>query len=539
MRGDELRLRAGARELDATRPITVDPSALAWTTPSLEQLAGSTYAMADRSHLVGGALGVVDSFDLTFDQNGFAVAVPGCGVASATATIAAGHLAVSAFTAGTNVAGYTPVGGRSCALADLLRAIATARPTIEVRADQLRLQADSIDLQGTKTAGVNASAIEVWQVPNLEQLVGHEYKVAAVIDDGTSQDLTAYVSFGPDSVHISACPKFWLANHPTIVDGRLAVDAPGPNPIERLVDCLLVPTDHLDALVRLVAANPTIEVRGGLLRLTAGTTSVIGVEPGAVDPGSGPVVTPPTAPSPADATTLPPVTARTAPSAPHTPSIDELVGNEYVIDRLSIAGVDQPLTGSLPIRFASDETGVRLSTGACNTVAGYVEVVGDRLASAAVDLGDGRGAGPVGEKTLAGCDAARMAVDDALYAFLPSGPAISVSGDQLTLTSGASTLVGHRQPPVALVGTTWMYQTAFTVTPQGSAFWARQVGSEFQTTLTLANDGTYAVTSICLVSGAYAVAGAVLTLTPTGQASAGGCQGATKERERPPCSPSR
>ena len=317
-------------------PTTVDPSALAWTTPSVEQLAGSTYAMHDQSHLVNGALGPVDPFDLTFDLNGFAVSMLGCGVASARATIAAGHLAVSAFTAGTNVAGYTPVGGRSCALDDLLSAIAKARPTIEVRADQLRLQEDGIDLQGTKTAGVNASAIEVWQVPNLEQLVGHQYKVSAVTDDGTSQDLTAYVSFGPDAVHISACPKFWLANHPTIVDGRLSVDAPVPDPIE--LDCEPVPTDHLEALVRLVAANPTIEVRGGLLRLTAGTTSAVAVQPGAVDPGSGPVVTPPIAPSPVDATTLPPVvTALTAPSAPHTPSIDELVGNGYVIDRLSIA----------------------------------------------------------------------------------------------------------------------------------------------------------------------------------------------------------
>ena len=57
----------------------------------------------------------------------------------------------------------------------------------------------------------------------------------------------------------------------------------------------------------------------------------------------------------------------------------------------------------------------------------------------------------------------------------------------------------------------------------------RQVGSDFQTTLTLATDGTYAVTSICLVSGAYTVAGAVMTLTPTGQASAGGCQGASRD----------
>ena len=337
VRGDELRLRAGVRELDAVRPTTVDPSALAWTTPSVEQLAGSTYAMHDQSHLVNGALGPVDPFDLTFDLNGFAVSMLGCGVASARATIAAGHLAVSAFTAGTNVAGYTPVGGRSCALDDLLSAIAKARPTIEVRADQLRLQEDGIDLQGTKTAGVNASALEVWSTPTIEELAGREFTATFVTDGDAVLPLAAFVSFTPTAVRFGNCGRSWIADA-AVTDGKLVIGPPVMQQADPSGDCAAFSPDNLDALVGLVGAKPTIEVRGRRLRLTAGTTSAVAVQPGAVDPGSGPVVTPPIAPSPVDATTLPPVvTALTAPSAPHTPSIDELVGNGYVIDRLSIA----------------------------------------------------------------------------------------------------------------------------------------------------------------------------------------------------------
>ena len=180
IRGDELRLRAGNRELDALRPST-DP----WLTPTVEQLSGSTYRV-DRL-VEGSADTPVGEVELRFGPSGFTITTS-CAVATTEASIEGGELAMSAATVGSSMTGYRPLGSPSCMPLDTSRlfALLQAHPTIEARGAALRLRTDAAHVDATRTSASSAGAPHT---PTMAELVGRTFVGDALTVNGANRPI--------------------------------------------------------------------------------------------------------------------------------------------------------------------------------------------------------------------------------------------------------------------------------------------------------------------------------------------------------------
>lgn len=123
-----------------------------------------------------------------------------------------------------------------------------------------------------------------------------------------------------------------------------------------------------------------------------------------------------------------------------------LEGRTFLSVGVTVVGADRPLVPGTRIRLSFDDGRLGASAG-CNSMGGTYTFDGDRL----------RVEG--GAMTEMGCDAPRHAQDDWLFGFLGSGPTLLLTGNDLLLTNGDTSiqLVDREiaEPDRPLVGTLW------------------------------------------------------------------------------------
>lgn len=135
------------------------------------------------------------------------------------------------------------------------------------------------------------------------------------------------------------------------------------------------------------------------------------------------------------------------------------VGGQLSVDGrqfLSVSVTDNnalhPLVPGTTIRISFTNGSLSVQAG-CNTMGGAYRIDGGKL------IVDGAG------MTQMACDAARMAQDDWLFGFLGSRPDIRLSGNDLVLVSGATTITlldrEVAEPDLDLVGRTWTLASIF------------------------------------------------------------------------------
>lgn len=124
-----------------------------------------------------------------------------------------------------------------------------------------------------------------------------------------------------------------------------------------------------------------------------------------------------------------------------------LDGRAFLSTGVSQAGTARPLAPDTQIRLTFNPDGSLGASAGCNSIGG----------SFRIDQGVLRV--EPGGMTEMGCDPVRHAQDDWLIGFLASGPAITLAGNDLALTSGETVvrLVDREvaEPDLPLAGTLW------------------------------------------------------------------------------------
>lgn len=184
---------------------------------------------------------------------------------------------------------------------------------------------------------------------------------------------------------------------------------------------------------------PSLLLLGVSLTLIACASGVAGApSPGTPAPGTPAPATPlPATPTPA--TPVPP----TNPPAGAAPDLN---GRTFLSVGVTDGGVARPLVADTRIRLNFQDGQIGASAG-CNMMGGTYSIA------------DGKLTFHGGGMTEMGCDPARHAQDDWVSGFLGSQPAITISGHDLVLTSGTTTIKlldrEVAEPDQPLVGPTW------------------------------------------------------------------------------------
>jgi len=169
-----------------------------------------------------------------------------------------------------------------------------------------------------------------------------------------------------------------------------------------------------------------------------------------------------------------------------------LNGREFLSTSVTEGGVVRQLVPGtrISLRFNGDQIGV---SAGCNIMGGTYRLEGGRL------MVEG------GAMTEMGCDEPRHAQDDWLFGFLGSDPTARLTGNDLVLTSGGTTItLLDREvavPDLPLVGPVWTVESivagdAVSSVPQGVV-----------ATLTFTADGRVAVATGCNTGGGNVVVG--------------------------------
>jgi heat shock protein HslJ len=166
---------------------------------------------------------------------------------------------------------------------------------------------------------------------------------------------------------------------------------------------------------------------------------------------------------------------------------DDLAGRTFLSTAVTQGGAPRALVPGtrLAITF-SGESGISVN-GGCNTMGGSYRLDGDVLR---VDAG---------ATTEIGCDAARQAQDEWLFAVIGSGPTATLDGNALALATGDTVirLLDREiaEPDQPLVGPTWTVES----TVAGDA--VSSVPSGVVATLRFGADGRVAVATGCNEGG--------------------------------------
>jgi heat shock protein HslJ len=190
-------------------------------------------------------------------------------------------------------------------------------------------------------------------------------------------------------------------------------------------------------------------------------------------PGASPTPSPSPAPSPTP-----------TPSAPA--GLAGLAGRQFLSTGVTKDGAPFSLVAGSRIRLTFDEGRLSANAG-CNTIGGNLTIDGNRLVFSG------------GSMTEMACQEPLMAQDDWLITFLASSPTFTLSGNDLTLTSGTTvvTLLDREvaEPDQPLVGPTW----SLTSIISGDAVSSVPVG--VSATITFNADGTFAMNDGCNAGG--------------------------------------
>jgi hypothetical protein len=120
-----------------------------------------------------------------------------------------------------------------------------------------------------------------------------------------------------------------------------------------------------------------------------------------------------------------------------------LADSVYLIDRLADHGGEQAYPAGVPLTFTRDERGVRMTTGSCDLLAGYVDIEGDRLVVTTVDAAGARH--PALSRTTTPCQGDVLMADDVLMALLSARPTVAIADDQLVVAGEDASLRARRQ----------------------------------------------------------------------------------------------
>ena len=210
--------------------------------------------------------------------------------------------------------------------------------------------------------------------------------------------------------------------------------------------------------------------------------------PSPTRPPTQPPTTSPTSP-PAATPTTPPASSPSAPPAANV-SID---GRDFLSVNVTHDGQPRPLVAGTNIRLMFQDGSLTASAG-CNIIGGSYAIQDGKL----VFTG--------GSMTEMGCDNGRMAQDDWLITLLGSEPTITLQGDDLTLTSGETTIAlldsEVAEPDQPLTGRTW------TLTSLVSGEAVSSVPAGVVATLVFGEDGSVDVAPGCNSGGgSYSVDG--------------------------------
>lgn len=180
-----------------------------------------------------------------------------------------------------------------------------------------------------------------------------------------------------------------------------------------------------------------------------------------------------------------------------------VIGSKPPLDGRTFLSVDVTENGAarplvpgtrVALRFEDGRTG---ASAGCNTMGGTYTLDGDRIRIDGAAM------------TEMGCDPERHDQDDWLFGFLGSGPRLTLSGNDLVLTSGGTTirLVDREiaEPDLPLVRTTW---TVTTIVVGGTA---SSLPAEVVASLEFTDDGRVSVETGCNSGGGtYQVDGSTL-----------------------------
>ena len=123
-----------------------------------------------------------------------------------------------------------------------------------------------------------------------------------------------------------------------------------------------------------------------------------------------------------------------------------LDGRTFLSTAVTDGGGARDLVPGTRIRLSFDDGRIGVQAG-CNTMGASYRLDGGRLRITDAAT------------TEMGCDPARQAQDDWVFAFLGAGPTVALAGDELTLTAGSTAIRfldrEVAEPDLPLVGTTW------------------------------------------------------------------------------------
>jgi heat shock protein HslJ len=161
----------------------------------------------------------------------------------------------------------------------------------------------------------------------------------------------------------------------------------------------------------------------------------------------------------------------------------DVAGREFLSTSVTVGGADRPLVDGTQIRLRFGDDGTIGANAGCNHFGAMYRIDGGVLA-----VSDGA-------MTEMGCDPARHAQDEWLFALLGAQPLLTLSGDELTLEEGDTviTLVDREvaDPDLELVGPLW------TVTSIIAGDAVASVPEGVVATLTFSEEGLVAVDTGC------------------------------------------
>ena len=406
VRGDDLRLRAGARELDAVRPrrsssALAGPGLEAPHIPTMAELADSQWEIYDATSNGVAGTSIVGQM-LWFGTDSLIVG-SACSSSRIGATIVDGHLTAS----GEALAWSWP-GSASfdCAPSDPepLAAFVRDDPSVLLRGDVLHLESAHGEVAAVRWRtdadpdGASDALGRNTRYQTLYELAGRTFVIdryattpsAGAVDRRFDRSLVVTFAPIPDASavqHVAVTITGTCPALSAVATGLRAVEValrPGPADLS-CVGGAAPDSDDVRQLAAFFATPSVAELDGPRLTLSKLDAAIEAHE------GGAPV------PARTTTTTLDPQAAR-------TPTMDELLGRTFVGDRLTVDGTDAPMvTAPVTVTFGLNGqtsrvgayTGCNGMSGAASIASGHLRLGSDGLVQTQIACGGEPGANEV------------------------------------------------------------------------------------------------------------------------------------------------
>ena len=403
VRGDELRLRAGARELDATRPrrTSSEPTGIgleAAHVPTMAELANSQWEIYDATSDGDVAPSSVGP-TFWFVRDALIIGSP-CDSRRAGAAIVDGHLTMSGVAAAWSWPGTAAV---DCVPMDPepLVAFVAGNPAALLRGDVLRLETvhghvDAVRWKAGADAEASPDFTRNTRYQTLYELAGRTFVADRYVTTPSAGavdrqfDGSVVVTFAPmpdasTVQHVAVTITGTCRSLSGVATGLRAIEvALQPGPADPACVGAAAPDgDDVGQLVAFFATPSVAELDGSRLTLSKVDAAIEAHEGGAA--------------APARSTTLDPPVAR-------TPTMDELFGHTFVAERLAVDGTEAPMvTAPVTVTFGFNGqtnwigayTGCNGMSGAASIASGHLRLGPHGLVQTEIACGGDAGANEV------------------------------------------------------------------------------------------------------------------------------------------------